>query len=183
MAMLSVLLLNQIVEKNINATPGDILNSMHKSIVKTLKQDDPSNTASDGLDIALCRINMDTYEIQYAGAHRPLYYIHENEMHELKGSKFPIGGKQYKGLNTFDTNSIFLDKRSAIYLFSDGFPDQFGGDKNRKFGSRRIKNTISKFKSLNMTEIGHVLDNSLTDWMEEAKEKQYDDILMMGIRF
>ena len=183
MAMLSVLLLNQIVEKNINSTPGDILNSMHKSIVKTLKQDDPLNTASDGLDIALCRINLDTHEIQYAGAHRPLYYTKKNELQELKGSKFPIGGKQYKGLNSFETNTIFLDKRSTIYLFSDGFPDQFGGEKNRKFGSKRIKDTISKFKSLNMQEVRSVLENSLVDWMEEAKEKQYDDILMMGIRF
>ena len=120
--------------------------------------------------------------MQYAGAHRPLLYIRENELNEIKGSKFPVGGQQYKGRNTFETNTILIDSRTSLYIFSDGLPDQFGGDKNRKFGTKRIKSIITKFKGLKMKETGALIENSCEAWMNESNEKQYDDILMMGFR-
>lgn len=182
LSMIGYLLLDGIVSSSLTApTPSIVLKELHTQIVKTLKQDVEGNNASDGMDIALCRINTVSSEVTYSGAHRPLYHLAAGGIKEYKGARFPIGGVQYKSEYLYEDVQFVAGDEEAIYFFSDGLPDQFGGEQNRKFGSKRIRNLILENKEKSMTEIGVLFDQQLTNW--RGGQKQLDDILMVGVKF
>ncbi len=131
------------------------------------------------MDIALCRINKN--QVQYAGAHRPLYHMQKGEMNEIKGDKFPIGGGIFKNQTNFTTHSIKMNKGDSIFFCSDGFPDQFGGPDNRKFGPKRTRALIQEHHEQPMDEVHDIMVNAWTEW--QGEEKQTDDVLMIGIKF
>lgn len=184
-AMLSLighLLLNGIVNvENEVKTPAQVLIELHHKIVKTLKQDVEGNNASDGMDIALCRINTKEKEVMYSGAHRPLYHMSGGVVNQYKGDRFPIGGVQYKGQNNFTDTVLSVEEKDSIYFFSDGMPDQFGGEEKRKFGAKRIRKIIEDNDGKSMSEMKAVFESYLDKWMLE--ERQLDDILMIGVQF
>tara|TARA_B100000809_G_scaffold57483_1_gene53589 strand:- start:682 stop:2043 length:1362 start_codon:yes stop_codon:yes gene_type:complete len=182
LSMIGYLLLNGIVNVDGEGKkPSEVLTELHHEIVKTLKQNVEGNNASDGMDIALCRINRKKNEVLYSGAHRPLYHLADGAVNEHKGDRFPIGGVQYKSEYIFTDKKVTVNDGESIYFFSDGFPDQFGGDKNRKFGSKRIRNLIQENENKSMVDMKDVFENQLDRWMET--EKQLDDILMIGVKF
>jgi PAS domain S-box-containing protein len=180
-SLIGFFLLNNIVKLGRANTPGTILDALDEEVTRTLKQDEQDASTRDGMDISLCKINLKKKQVEYAGAHRPLYYYTEDDLLEIKGNKFPIGGGQYKNRSKF-TNSVvnYLDGDS-IYLFSDGYPDQFGGPKNKKLSPRKIREVVSSNTDAEMTEISRLLDREFEEW--KGTNKQTDDVLMIGIKF
>ncbi len=180
-SLIGFFLLNNIVKLQKATTPGTILDSLDEDVTRTLKQDEQDAATRDGMDISLCKINLKKRQVEYAGAHRPLYYYTEDDLLEVKGNKFPIGGGQYKNRSKF-TNSVinFLDGDS-IYLFSDGYPDQFGGPKNKKLSPRKIREVVNGNPVAEMNEICRLLDREFEEW--KGNNKQTDDVLMIGIKF
>lgn len=184
MSMIGNTLLNEILnEKQIYETDL-ILNQLHLEVRAALKQDTAQNTTNDGMDIALCRINLDTLELQYAGANRALYIFKkvENEIQfvDVKPNKFPIGGYQAETIRSFTAHHIQLVKGETFYIFSDGYADQFGGASNKKFMVKRLQNELMAMQKLPMHEQRYLVQKLVMDWKGDAE--QVDDILMIGVR-
>jgi PAS domain S-box-containing protein len=180
-SLIGYFLLNNIVNNKEVSDPGVILDQLDKGVTETLKQDSDDSSTRDGMDIALCKINLKKKTLQYAGAHRPLYFLHKGELTEIKGDKFPIGGGQYKSRTNFTNTVLDISKGDAVYFCSDGFPDQFGGPENRKFSPKKIRDIITNNATANMNKMHQIFDQEFETW--KGEEKQTDDVLMIGIKF
>ena len=180
-SLIGYFLLNDIVKGRKISDPGEILDQLDKSVTKTLRQDSDDSKTKDGMDIALCKIDLKNNQVSYAGAHRPLYFMNGGELEEIKGNKFPIGGGIYKNQTKFTSTTIDVKKHDSIFFCSDGFPDQFGGPDNRKYGPRRLREAIVKYHKKSMTEMYQKIDNEWTTW--KGDQKQTDDVLLIGVRF
>jgi PAS domain S-box-containing protein len=180
LSLIGYFLLNDIVRSRKITEPGKILDLLDEGVTTTLRQDEDSTT-KDGMDIALCKINMVAGEVEYAGAHRPLYIMKNGVMEEVKGNKFPIGGGIFKNQTNFTNTKVKLGKGDSIYFSSDGFPDQFGGIEGRKFGPKKTREMIEKVHKLPMQEAVHEFDREWEGWRGDTK--QTDDVLLIGIKF
>jgi PAS domain S-box-containing protein len=180
-SLIGYFLLNDIVKGRKIDDPGEILDHLDRSVTKTLRQDSSDSKTKDGMDIALCKIDLNNREVSYAGAHRPLYFMNSGELEQIKGDKFPIGGGIYKYQTKFSSTSINVKKGDSIFFCSDGFPDQFGGPDNRKYGPKRLREAIVKYHKKPMMEINQLIDKEWTDW--KGDQKQTDDVLLIGVRF
>jgi PAS domain S-box-containing protein len=180
-SLIGYFLLNNIVNNKEILEPGEILDMLDKGVTETLRQDSEDSSTRDGMDIALCKINLKDNTLQYAGAHRPLYFLHAGELTEVKGDKFPIGGGQYKSRTNFTTTTLQLSTGDAVYFCSDGFPDQFGGPDNRKFSPKRIREIIVENAQSSIEAVNQAFDQEFEAW--KGDEKQTDDVLMIGIKF
>ncbi len=180
LSLIGYFLLNDIVRSRKVTDPGIILDLLDEGVTKTLRQDEDAST-KDGMDIALCKINMNTSEVEYAGAHRPLYIMKGGVMEEVKGNKFPIGGGIFKNQTNFTNTKIKLEKGDSIYFSSDGFPDQFGGPEGRKFGPKKTREIIERVHTLSMREASAVFDAEWEAWRGDTR--QTDDVLLIGIKF
>jgi PAS domain S-box-containing protein len=180
LSLIGYFLLNDIVRSRKITEPGKILDLLDEGVTTTLRQDEDSTT-KDGMDIALCKINMETREVEYAGAHRPLYVMKSGAMEEVKGNKFPIGGGIYKNQTNFTNTKIELSAGDSIYFSSDGFPDQFGGPEGRKFGPKRTREIVERVHTGSMEAAGGIFDVEWENW--RGDHKQTDDVLLIGIKF
>jgi len=182
MSMIGNFLLNDIISENSQLLPGEVLNRLHTGVLKTLKQEE-NLESQDGMDIALCKINSSKKTIDFAGAHRPLFFMSNGVIQELKGNRFPIGGTQYsrrgKEIN-FVNHQLNFKQEDSIYIFSDGLTDQIGGSAKRKFGTKQIQEIIVTNNNKTMKDIGNMFNKSFNDW--QGKGNQLDDVLMIGIR-
>lgn len=158
--------------------PGLILKSLNNGVKETLKQGNEEATG-DGIDIALIRIK--NTQITYSGANRPLWIIKKNSFNiiEIKATKNAIGGYT-KANHEFEEHTIDLEKGDCLYLFSDGYADQFGGDKNKKLTTKRFKDFLVTVKSHTMLEQKSELQKFVEKW--QGHNEQVDDILVIGIR-
>ncbi len=180
LSLIGYFLLNDIVRSRKITEPGKILDLLDEGVTTTLRQDEDATT-KDGMDIALCKLNMTERTVEYAGAHRPLYIMKGGVMEEVKGNKFPIGGGIFKNQTNFTNTKVTLEKGDSIYFSSDGFPDQFGGTENRKFGPKKTRETIERTHTKSMNEAMVVFDTEWENWRGETK--QIDDVLLIGIKF
>src|SRR5688572_13103917 len=180
LSLIGYFLLNDIVRSRKITEPGKILDLLDEGVTTTLRQDEDSTT-KDGMDIALCKINLVQGEIEYAGAHRPLYMMRNGAMEEIKGNKFPIGGGIFKNQTNFTNTKVKLSKGDSIYFSSDGFPDQFGGPEGRKFGPKKVREIVEKIHKLPMQEAIQIFDQEWEGWRGDTK--QTDDVLLIGIKF
>jgi len=180
LSLIGYFLLNDIVRSRKITEPGKILDLLDEGVTTTLRQDEDATT-KDGMDIALCKINVDTRVVEYAGAHRPLYIMKNGLMEEVKGNKFPIGGGIFKNQTNFTNTRINLEKGDSIYFSSDGFPDQFGGPEGRKFGPKKVREIIGSIHTRTMPEAMRAFDEQWEDWRGDTK--QTDDVLLIGIKF
>ncbi len=184
MSMIGNTLLNEILNEKQIYECDAILNQLHTEVRAALKQDIAHNTTNDGMDIALCRIDLDTLELQYAGANRALYIFRQHtegyEFIEVKPNKFSIGGFQAETTRQFNAHTIQLKKGDAFYMFSDGYADQFGGAKNKKFMVKRLQAELLAMQHLPLSEQKLLVAKMLNDWKGDAE--QVDDILMIGVR-
>ena len=180
LSLIGYFLLNDIVRSRKITEPGKILDLLDEGVTTTLRQDEDSTT-KDGMDIALCKINPVTREVEYAGAHRPLYIMKNGMMEEIKGNKFPIGGGIFKNQTNFTNTKVKLGKGDSIYFSSDGFPDQFGGPEGRKFGPKKVREIVEKVYTMPMNDAMHTFDKEWEGW--RADHKQTDDVLLIGIKF
>ncbi len=178
MSMIGYTILNEIVyDKNVTS-PDVILNEMHNGIRKVLRQDFTSN--KDGMDISICVIDKRNSILEFAGAKNPLVYIQNNEMKVIKGNREPIGGEHHKSDHTFNKHIVPLTTETTCYLYSDGYQDQFGGEKNRKFMSKNFRNLLFEIHQHPMEEQNRLLASKLKGWM--GSYKQIDDILVIGFK-
>lgn len=180
-SLIGYFLLNDIVRSQKIGEPGVILDKLDEGVTQTLRQDREDSTTKDGMDIALCKINLKKNELEFAGAHRPLYYLKQGELEEIKGNKFAIGGGIYRNQTNFTNHKIKLKEGDAVFFCSDGFPDQFGGPDNRKFGPKRLRELIREHGKLPMRDIYTQIDDAWEGW--RGDQKQTDDMLLIGIRF
>ena len=181
MSFIGYFLLNSINNYPGYLSPAEVLDRLHAGVRTTLKQDQDESNARDGMDIALCCINEKTGEMEFAGAHRPLYILKNGELIQIKGDRKAIGGRRLKKENeNFTNNVIQLEEKDAVFLFSDGLPDQFGGPNNKKYSPARIRKAIVENKDLTMAEMKSFFENDFMKWKGETN--QVDDVLMIGIQ-
>ena len=174
-------LLNQSVRKHGLTKPSEILDDLHREVQKTLQSNDDSSV-KDGMDLALCSYNRKKNTLQYAGAHNQMYLIREGELIEYKANRFAIGYKGRDEGKLFTNHEIEIQQGDVVYIFSDGFVDQFGGDQGRKYMSKRFKRYLLEIHLEDSNDQKEKLDVELKDWISD-KYKQIDDVLVWGIRF
>jgi len=166
-------------EKNITQ-PDLILNELHKGIRSALKQDQSVGETRDGMDIALCKIYLKESYLEYAGAMRPLWLVRNGELIELKADKQPIGGIDADYRKPFTNNRMDTSKGDSLYMFTDGYADQFGGERGKKFMVKNFEKLLIEINNQSMTQQLHLLDDRMKDW--RGAHEQVDDVLVIGIR-
>lgn len=188
MSIVGNTLLNEIVaEKNITS-PAEILNELHLGVKTALKQSGNSeNERRDGMDIALCSLNEDATILEYAGANRPLWIFRKNKTGEeafemIKANKFPIGGLEMENevKRTFTNHTINVEKGDIIYIFSDGYADQFGGPKGKKYMVGSMQKFVTEITKKPIKEQERLLLKNFLDW--KGSLEQIDDVLVIGFR-
>ncbi len=180
MSMIGHNLLNQIVIEKGIVQPSEILNALNKGVQSALKQGMHEVETTDGMDVAVCSIDQARNEIQFAGALRPLLIVNGSSMEKIEGNKFPIGGAQINSERIFTNHLRPFGKGSTLYMFTDGYADQFGGDKGKKFMVKRMNELLISLQGLSMKEQGISMDASIEEW--KGSYQQVDDILVIGIR-
>lgn len=160
---------------------NDILDHLNSGVTQSLHQKKTGSSVKDGMDISLCSIDMKEKSLDYSGAYNPLYLIRNGELQIFKGDKFPIGAFMDEELQHFTNQHIELQEGDTIYVFSDGYPDQFGGPKGKKFKYRQFQELLLEIQEKSMPEQKEILDKTINDWMGELE--QVDDILVIGARF
>lgn len=183
LSFIGYFLLNNIITtqgEELNA--GQILDKLHFDVRRTLNQDHPDAEARDGMDIALCKINTNTKQLDYSGAHRPLYYQkNDGEFVQYKGSPKAIGGipMRRKQEKNFLNHKITYQQKDRIFFFSDGFPDQIGGESGRKLKNQKIRELINNNKETKIFDFLKLFENQFTEW--KGDYKQIDDIILLGV--
>jgi serine phosphatase RsbU (regulator of sigma subunit) len=181
MSMIGVEMLNEIVVSKDIIEADKILNKLNLSIGKALRQDEGEN--KDGMDIALCIFHYQTQELEYAGAMNPIIYIQNNNLTEVKATKKGVGGHQVQNTDFqgYQKQIISVQAPTMLYLFSDGFQDQFGGKDGRKFMIKNLRQLFLEIHSKPVQEQRQILKDTITNWMGE-RHKQIDDILVIGVK-
>lgn len=172
--------LNQAVNEYGMSTPSDILNRLNQSVSETLHQKNTESAIRDGMDIALCSIDFKNKKLEFAGAFNPVYLIRGKELIEIKADKQPIGAFVGEIYCSFTNHVIDLKKGDQIYISSDGYADQFGGDNGKKFMRKNFKDLLLKNKSKSIEQQGEILDETFEAW--RGKLEQVDDICVIGIK-
>ncbi len=180
MSMIGTALLQDIVTRKKIAKPSEILHELDKRIFSTLNQNQEVEAANDGMDIVVCEFNTKTRHLVFASAMRPVVLIIDGEQQYIRGNRSAVGGESASE-KFFDDQEYHLREGDAIYLFSDGYPDQFGGPYNKKMKISRLRTLMEEMKSLPMTEQKEKLSDYFFDW--KGDNDQIDDVLVMGIRF
>lgn len=181
MSMIGHNLLNQIVSEKGNYDPGIILNELHKGVQAALKQGQNQVDTNDGMDISILAINTVTREGLWAGAYRSLVVIKENgTLEKTEGNKYPIGGAHFDLHRTYDTHQLRFDQNDMLYMFSDGYADQFGGDKGKKFMVKRFYDRLLSIHTLPVAEQRKNLESAFDSW--KGNYEQVDDVLVIGVR-
>lgn len=178
MSMIGTEKLTNAVKQTSN--PGEILSLLNKGIKDSLHQSEHGQSNHNGMDIALCSIDLQTRTIEYAGANRPIWVIRENstELQEIKGTVTSIGGFTEDD-KTFETHQLQLGRGDTFYICSDGYADQFSA-KDKKLTTKRFKNMLLQMNDKSLVEQGIYLDNFLSDW--RGRTEQTDDILVVGVK-
>ena len=178
MSMIGTSLLNEIiVEKGIKDT-NKILDEMRKQIIKSLNQD-TEDDQKDGMDISICKLNMKKKTLEFSGAHNPLVVVSENELSTFKGDSQAVG-LETVDIKPFTKHSMKLKKDDMIYIYSDGYQDQFGGDNGKKYMTANFKKLLLKISKEEEKKQNKLLEIELANWIQ--KEEQIDDICIMGVR-
>ncbi len=183
MSMIGNDLLDYIVNEKKITQADEILNQLDMRIKRALNQQETQN--QDGMDLALCVIDQKAEQMQFAGAKNPLIYIQPDkegkpQLFRIKGDKRPVGGLQPVSQSSFTKHRVDVSLPTTFYLYSDGFQDQFGGAKGKKFMALRFRKLLFDIHQEPMETQKKILQKTLNDW--KANHIQVDDILVMGIR-
>ncbi len=185
MSMLGITLLNELVNHQQLDEAPEILNRLRESIKQALRQEGQDNQQKDGMDISLCVIDKKMKNIQFAGANNPLYLFRKNESNaeveliEYKADRMPIGVYP-KDKTPFTSQVIQIIPGDAIYLFSDGFASQFGGNDGSTFKSKKLKDLLASVQPLELPDQKEQIELAFNEW--KGKFDQIDDVLLLGIR-
>ncbi len=180
LSILGLSLLNQVVSKHNPSLASCVLNYLREYLMKALGQTGREEEQKDGFDMALCVIDKENNYLQYAGAYIPLYIVRDGELIQLEGDKMPIGVAAEME-EPFVNKEFELKKNDFIYLFSDGFPDQFGGSEGKKYKYRNFRNLLIRCSNLPAVKQSELLLDELEAW--KGKYPQVDDITIVGLRY
>ncbi|MFI5203384.1 MAG: PP2C family protein-serine/threonine phosphatase [Flavobacteriales bacterium] len=178
MSMLGSSFLNELVNEKEIMQPADILNALRERVMSALRQTGSVGENKDGMDIVLCRINKNKTELAYAAANNGFYLVRNGEMHEYKPDKMPIG--YYTEMKPFNQHVVTLMKGDQVYTFTDGYADQFGGPKGKKFKYLALNKLILESSTKTMSEQWEVLSSSYEEW--KGAFEQTDDVCLIGIK-
>ena len=179
MSMLGVSLLNEIVNEKHIVMPDQIIENLRTGVIKSLKQVPEEDSVKDGMDIAVCVVDFDRNILWYAGANNPLYVIRYNELKHYRADKMPVA-IHYR-MEPFKLHQIDLQKGDAFYIFSDGYPDQFGGPNQKKYMTNQLRETLVSLSGLPMIKQGERLNGIFEEW--RGDNPQVDDVILIGVRF
>jgi len=160
--------------------PVDILGALNAGVTSTFKETDEDGAVKDGMDLALCSVDYKTMKLEFAGAYNPAIIIRNGELFQLKGDKCPIGAFSRRAATGYTHQEMDIQKGDMVYVFSDGYADQFGGDDGRKFLIANFKKLLIDVHTLPVEQQKLKLQQTFFDWMKY--ENQLDDILVVGIR-
>lgn len=181
MTVIGSSLLNQTVIDNKIYKPSEILLELDNQINFTLKQQkDHDISVQDGMDLTLIKVNKTKKEIILTSAKRPAIFIRNKELKEIRGSKFSLGGMR-SGEKIFEEHVINYQEEDMLYLFTDGYADQFGGEKAKKFSSKRLRELFLETHRVSMMAQKDKVAKTIGDW--QGSLEQIDDMLVIGIKF
>jgi len=179
MSMLGVTLLNEIINGKHILMPDQIIENLRQGIIKSLKQVAEEDSIKDGMDIAVCVVDFDKNILWYAGANSPLYLVRGSELTHYRADKMPVA-IHYR-MEPFTLHKIDLQKGDAFYIFSDGYADQFGGPKQKKFMSNQLRETLVTMAGMPMLKQGEKLNEIFEGWRGDSP--QIDDVTLIGVRY
>ena len=181
MSLVGYTLLNQTVSVPEINSPANVLDYMSKELVHMLNKKMDEIVINDGMDMSVCAFNSKTMKLNYAGANHVMYHIRNGQLTSYDGDKQAIGLQSHERLKLFTNHEIAIQKGDVIYMFSDGFEDQFGGVNGKKYKSSRFREFIQSIHTDEMPKQRALLENEFITW--KGKNEQLDDVLVMGIRF
>ncbi|NMB71269.1 MAG: SpoIIE family protein phosphatase [Bacteroidales bacterium] len=177
MSVMGISFLNEIVGRGEVTSAASLLNQLRERVMKALHQTGRWDEQKDGMDIALCIIDADHHIMHFAGANNPAYVIRDQELIEIPGDKMPIGVHMVTE-RSFTNHTLDILENDKVYIFTDGFIDQFGGEKGKKFKNTRFRELMSNVAEIPFAEQYQVLDCKLAEWKRDLP--QIDDILIVG---
>jgi len=180
MSILGITYLNEITSKDDIPPANRILNILREKIMKALHQTGDEFEQRDGMDLALYIVDYENRELQFSGANNPLYLIRKNSLIEYKGDRMPIGINATEE-KSFKTNLIPLENNDSIYIFTDGYADQFGGPEGKKLKYRKFRQTLMNMQKLSVKGQKEKLWNEFLAW--KGQHDQVDDVLIIGYRY
>lgn len=180
MSMIGSTLLQDIISRKGITKPSQILTLLDKQIISTLNQNVDIGVSNDGMDMVVCEINIPDRHLRFASAMRPVIIVMGGESYYIKGNRCSVGGESVIE-KFFDDQEYYLGKGDSIYMFSDGFPDQFGGVDGKKMKIARLKTLIEDVQHLSMEQQKEIIDKFFFEW--KGTYEQVDDVLMMGLKF
>jgi serine phosphatase RsbU (regulator of sigma subunit) len=178
MSMIGSSLLQEIVNRKEITRPSEILRALDREITTTLNQE-VDDTSNDGMDMVVCEYNPDTRLLRFSSALRPVILVMDGEQYYIRGNKNSVGG-EYIEEKYFDDQEYYLKDNDSVYLFSDGYPDQFGGEDGKKLKIARLKRLIESIKDLDMDEQYLKVSNYFDEW--KGTNSQIDDVLLMAFK-
>jgi len=179
MSMLGVALLNEIVRKTEITQANQALNELRNQLKDALRQTGKEGEAKDGINMGLCVIDKKDMKMQFAGAYNPLYHFRNGDFKIVKGDRVPIGIYLEQNL-PFTNHVIDIIAGDTFYLFTDGYPDQFGGENNRKLKLKSFKELLNNVHSKDLKEQKSLIKSHLYDW--QGSNEQVDDVLVLGFK-
>ena len=181
MSIIGINLLNEITGSKAVREPARILGNMHNGVRTLLKQDNPSTASRlDGMDVVLCAYDKGARELQYAGAFNPLYVSRRDGVEEIRADRLPIGGLQDEMFRIYTNHRITLSGNEILYLASDGFANQIGGEKGKRYTGKRFKDFLETLFHVPIAEQPAKLEEEFHRWRGDFE--QLDDLLVMGVR-
>ncbi len=184
LSFIGYFLLNNIVSTQPHLNAAQILDNLHIQVRKTLKQDTEDAEARDGMDIAFCKIDVKNNKMDFAGAHRPLYYLrYDGEFFQYKATLKAVGGIPHKGRveKPFINHEIELNPGDKFFIFTDGLADQIGGEKGKKYKNKRLRELIMNNKDADIFKFYEIIKSDFLQW--KGNYKQIDDVLLIGFEY
>ncbi|MEN8201553.1 MAG: YfiR/HmsC family protein [Bacteroidota bacterium] len=177
MSMLGVSMLNEIVLNEGISRPDKILNALREKIIVALRQE-PDSMIKDGMDMTICVLDRSRKKLLYSGAENPLCHISDGELNLVKGDKMPVA--IHEVMEPFTLHELDLKSGDTFYTFSDGYADQFGGSKQKKFMIKNFRNQLLSIQDLPMIEQGRRLDEVFEEYRSDLD--QVDDVVVIGVK-
>ncbi|MFZ5552442.1 MAG: tetratricopeptide repeat protein [Bacteroidota bacterium] len=186
MSMLGIAFLNEISATPGNFSPADIMNELREKIIRELGQTGNDGDSMDGMDMSMIKFNPVEHTLEFCGAQNPAWIVRNKEIIELKGDKQPVAYQPFQ--TPFTNHKIQLQKKDVVYLFSDGYADQFGGPDlygrpagGKKFKYKRLKDMLQNAAHINTVYQKEMIERAFIEW--KGDYEQIDDVTLVGIRF
>jgi serine phosphatase RsbU (regulator of sigma subunit) len=180
MSIVGYNILKHSVNNNNFTTPSLILDALNQGVSETLHHGHEESQAKDGMDLSFCTIDYKNMELQFAGAFNPLYLIRDGELIQTKADKFPIGLFLGEEKKKFTNHKIKLQKGDTVYIFSDGYADQFGGPNGKKFMANHFRDLLLDVHKFPIEKQKDILNKTIEEW--RGPLDQVDDILVIGVK-